>query len=152
MRGLAVVAIWLFIVTGTAGGAEIKCLFPLAFRSSLTELVPQFEKSTGHTVSIDYGTVGALTERIRKDEFADVAMVSDRQFNELQQMGKIVPSSGVDVAKLGIGAFVRKGAQRPDIASVDTFTHTLLSAESIAYVDPAAGAPSGIYMRGITPG
>lgn len=146
MRRLITAAIWLSTAIGTAGAAEIKCLFPLAFRSSLAELVPQFQKSTGDTVSIDYGTIGALTARIKKDDYADVVMVSDSQFSDLQREGKVVPGSGVDVAKLGIGAFVHKGALKPEIDSVDSFTHALLSAKSIAYVDPAAGAPSGIYM------
>jgi molybdate transport system substrate-binding protein len=135
-----------FVACGHARAAEIKCLFPLAFRSSLSELVPQFEKSTGNKVTIDYATIGALTERLKKGEIADVAIVSDQQFNELQGHGSLVANTRTDVAKLGDGAFVRRGAGKPDIGSVEAFTHTLLAARAIAYLDPASGAPSGIYM------
>jgi molybdate transport system substrate-binding protein len=133
------------MVGAGASAAEIKCLFPLAFMSSLSELVPQFEKSTGNKVTVDYGTIGALTARLKKDEIADVAIVSDKQFNELQQQGKLVAGTRVDVAKLGDGAFVRKGAPKPGISSVEEFKHTLMEAKAIAYLDPASGAPSGIY-------
>jgi molybdate transport system substrate-binding protein len=34
----------------------------------------------------------------------------------------------------------------PDISSVEAFKQTLLNAKSIAYVDPASGATSGIYL------
>lgn len=134
------------VAGGNARAAEIKCLFPLAFKSSLSELVPQFEKSTGDTVTIDYGTIGALTARLTKGEMADVAIVSDQQFNQLQEQGRFVAGTRIDVAKLGDGAFVRRGAAKPDISSVEALTHTLLEAKAIAYLDPASGAPSGIYM------
>jgi molybdate transport system substrate-binding protein len=143
---IAVAALCASVVCSHARAAEIRCLFPLAIRSSLAELVPQFEKSTGNTVTIDYATIGALTARLKNGESADVAIVSDRQFDELQQEGKLLAGIRIDVAKLGNGAFVRKGAAKPDISSVEAFTHTLLEAKSIAYIDPAAGAPSGIYM------
>ena len=131
---------------GLASATEIKCLFPLAFKSSLNELVPEFEKATGDKVTADYGTIGALTARLKKGEAADVVIVSDKQFSELQGLEKIVAGTRVDVAKLGDGAFVRKGAPKPDISSVEAFKQTLLAAKAIAYLDPAGGAPSGIYM------
>src|SRR5438067_1499754 len=34
----------------------------------------------------------------------------------------------------------------PDISSVDAFKRTLLDARSIAYVDPASGGTSGIFL------
>ena len=146
IRFIVLLALCVFVAGNYASAAEIKCLFPLAFKSSLNELVPQFEKSTGNKVTIDYGTIGALTARLRKGETADVAIVSDKQFNELQAQGRIVADTRIDVVKLGIGVFVRRGAPKPDISSVGAFKNTLLEAKAIAYVDPAAGAPSGIYM------
>jgi hypothetical protein len=46
---IALAMFWASVACGHARAAEIKCLFPLAFKSSLSELVPQFEKSTGNT-------------------------------------------------------------------------------------------------------
>jgi molybdate transport system substrate-binding protein len=34
----------------------------------------------------------------------------------------------------------------PDISSVEAFKRTLLAAKSVAYIDPAAGGSSGIYV------
>jgi molybdate transport system substrate-binding protein len=143
-----IIALCIFCASasGHVSAAEIKCLFPLAFKSSLSEVVPQFEKSTGDKVAIDYATIGALTARLKKGEIADVAILSSEQFTELQQEGKLLANTRTDVAKLGDGAFVRRGAPKPDISSVEAFKRTLLAVKAITYIDPAAGAPSGIYM------
>ena len=37
----------------------------------------------------------------------------------------------------------------PDIASVDAFKQTLITAKSVAYIDPASGGSSGIYVEGL---
>ena len=42
--------------------------------------------------------------------------------------------------------FVRKGAAKPVLSSVEAFRKSLSSAKSIAYVDPAGGGASGIYV------
>ena len=143
---IALAVFYTFMASLNARAAEIKCLFPLAFRSSLSDLVPQFLKTTGNTVTIDYGTIGALTARLKKGEIADVAIVSDQQFIELQKQGTLLADTRIEIAKLGDGAFARRGAPKPNISSVEEFTHALLEANAIAYLDPTSGAPSGIYM------
>jgi molybdate transport system substrate-binding protein len=50
------------------------------------------------------------------------------------------------LARVPIGLAVQKGAPHPDISSVYAFKRTLLNAKSIAYVDPASGGTSGIYL------
>jgi molybdate transport system substrate-binding protein len=41
---------------------------------------------------------------------------------------------------------VRQGTPLPDISTVEAFKRTLLAAKSVAYIDPAAGGSSGIYV------
>jgi len=88
----------------------------------------EFEKSSGHKVTVTYGGVGGLTDRLQKDEAADVAIVSGPQIDELQKSGKVVAGSRVDIAKVGVGVFVRKGAAKPDISSADAFKRSMLAA------------------------
>lgn len=47
-----------------ASAAEIKLLSPIAFQPVMDELAPSFEKSSGHKVTIDYSTSGAIADRI----------------------------------------------------------------------------------------
>jgi molybdate transport system substrate-binding protein len=44
---------------------------------------------------------------------------------------------------------VRKGGTKPDLASVDGFKRSLLTAKSIVYVDPSSGGASGIYIANL---
>jgi molybdate transport system substrate-binding protein len=126
--------------------AEIRILSPGSTESSFSELIPQFEKTSGHRITIEYGPVGALAARVRKGEAVDVAILSEPATEELRKQGKLVAGSEVVVAKVGIGAFVRKGDPKPDISSVDAFLRALTSARVIAYADPALGGSTSILV------
>jgi molybdate transport system substrate-binding protein len=130
----------------TSSAAEIKLLAAAALEQVLSELLPQFEKETGHTVSVTYGPVGALTDRLRRGEAADVAIVTDNQIDELQFLGKVAAGNRIDIARTGVGAFVRKGSPKPDLSSVDAFKRTLEAAKAVTYADPASGGAGGIYV------
>lgn len=134
--------------SSVASAAEIKVLSGSAVEPAMIELIPKFEQSSGHKVTFDYGTVGGMTDRLQKGEAADVAIVSGPQIDVLEKQGKVAAGSRVNLAKVGIGVFVRKGAPKPDISSVEAFKRTLLAAKSIGYNDPAAGAPVSIYLIG----
>jgi molybdate transport system substrate-binding protein len=131
---------------GEASAAEIKILSPGSTESSLSVLVPQFEQSSGHKVTVNYGPAGALAARVQKGEAVDIVILSAPEADELRKHGKFVTGSEVPVAKVGIGVFVRKGAPKPDISTVDAFLHALANAKSIAYADPKLGGSSSILV------
>jgi molybdate transport system substrate-binding protein len=144
--GLAVLG----ITAGTiAGAAEIRLLSASALHPAIDALIPDFEKSSGHKVTVAYGTAGAVAERVLKGEAADVVTSSVPMIDRLQAQGKVVAGDRVIIAKVGVGAFVRKGAAKPDISSVDAFKRSMLAARSIAYPDPAGGGASGIYVAAL---
>jgi molybdate transport system substrate-binding protein len=129
-----------------ASAAEIKILSPGSTESSLSVLIPQFEQSSGHKVTVTYGPVGALAARVEKGESVDVVILSAPAADELRKHGKFVAGGEVLVAKVGIGVFVRKGDPKPDISTVDAFLHALANAKSIAYADPKLGGSSSILV------
>jgi molybdate transport system substrate-binding protein len=141
----------LFCITagGTARAAEIKLLAAVALQPGFIALIPDFEKSSGHKVTIAYGTAGAVADRVQKGEAADIVINSAPLIDKLQAQGKVVAGSRVNIAKVGIGVFVRKGGTKPDLASVDGFKRSLLAAKSIVYVDPSSGGASGIYVASL---
>lgn len=133
-----------------ATAAQIKILAGSAIDTTMAVLIPQFEQSSGHKVVFDFdGAIGAMTDRVQNGEAADVVIVSGAQIDALEKQGKVVAGSRIDIAKVGVGLFVRKGAPKPDISSVDAFTQAMLAARSIGWNDPAAGAPVSIYMLGV---
>lgn len=139
----------LLVNAQSAGAAEIKVLCGGALQPAFSELIPKFEQSTGHKVTIAYDNIGALTNRIKNGEAADVAIVSPAQVDDLQKQGRVVAGSQVDVAKAGIGVFTRAGNPKPDISSPEAFTRALLAARSVGFSEPASGSPVGIYMTAL---
>ena len=133
----------------TARAAEIKLLSASALHPAIDALMPDFEKSSGHKVTVIYGTAGAVADRVQKGEAADVVVSSVPMIDRLQAQGKVGAADRIIIAKVGVGAFVRKGAARPDISSVDAFKRSMLAARSITYPDPAGGGASGIYMASL---
>src|SRR3984893_5430254 len=133
----------------TANAAEIKVLSAGSLKLALNQLLPGFQKSSGDTVTIDYGTAGAIAGRIQKGEPADVTIVSRSQLETLESQGKVAQGSRVNIAGVGVGVAIRKGAPKPDISSVEAFKRAVISARSVGYVNPAIGSSSGIYVAGM---
>lgn len=133
-----------------AGAAEIRVLAGSALEPVFSEVIAKFEQASGHKIQLDSdGAIGAMTDRVEKGEIADVVIVSGAQIDKLEKLGKVTAGSRTDLARVGVGVFVRKGAPKPDISSVDAFKQTMLQAKSIGYNDPAAGAPVSIYLLGV---
>ncbi len=138
------------IPTGsTARADEIKLQCAVALQPAIDALIPDFEKASGHKVTVAYGTAGAVADRVQKGEVTDLVISSVPMIDRLQAQGKIVGGSRVIIAKVGVGAFVRKGAAKPDISSADAFKRSMLAAKSIAYPDPSGGGASGIYVASL---
>lgn len=145
---IAILASVLLSATNTRA-AEIRVLCPAAMRTVMTELIPRFEKSSGHKVSIEYGTVGSIIARLKAGDAVDVAIVTDKQLPALTRQALILGDGQAVVAKVGLGVFVRKGEAKPAIASFDEFKKTLLAAKSVVYGDPKLGDSSGIAAEAI---
>jgi len=132
-----------------AAAAEIKVLTAGAFKQVLLALLPDFERTTGHKVMVQNDTVGALNKRIESGETFDLAVLTPAAVNELSSKGKFVAGSRVNLARVGAGVVVKDGTPKPDISSVAAFKQALLAAKSVAYIDPASGGSSGIYVVGL---
>jgi molybdate transport system substrate-binding protein len=128
-----------------ANAAELKVLITTAMKAAIDDLGPAFESAAGHKLQITYGPSGALAKRVAGGEAADLAILAGG-IDDLINAGKVRADGRRDVARVRIGVAVRKGAPKPDIGTVEAFRRALLAAKSVAYVDPAAGGASGIYL------
>jgi molybdate transport system substrate-binding protein len=141
-------------VIGTAllfGGApatssEIKVLTAGAMKSVVLALQPGFEDASGHKLVVDNDTAGGLLKRIEAGEAFDMAIITPGAIDTLIKNGKVASGSRVAVAKVGVGVAVKEGAAKPDLSSVEAFKRALLAASTVAYIDPASGGSSGIYV------
>jgi molybdate transport system substrate-binding protein len=145
-RILVVTALVTSSACAPTSAAELKVLTAGAFKQVVTALVPAYEKQTGNKVIIENDTAGGLKTKIQGGEAFDVAVITPAALKELTASGKIAAGTSVNVASVGVGVVVKEGAAKPDISTVDAFKRTLLAAKSVAYIDPASGGSSGIYI------
>jgi molybdate transport system substrate-binding protein len=145
-RTLAVVASLTLGGLAPATAAELKVLTAGAFKQVVVALVPAYEKQSGNTIVIDNDTAGGLKTKIEGGEAFDVAIITPAVLKELTASGKVAAGSTANVASVGVGVVVKEGAAKPDISTVDAFKRALLAAKSVAYIDPASGGSSGIYI------
>ena len=99
--------------------AEVKVLSAAVLKPALTELAGEFERTTGHKLTIAFESAGVVRNRIQAGEIADVAIIQKPSVEALLQQGKIRPGSMVTLARSGVGVAVPKGAAKPDISSVE---------------------------------
>ncbi len=135
------------LLSCAAQAEPLKVLTAGAFKEVLLSVIPAFEAS-GHQLQWQNDTVGNLVKRIEGGERFDIVIASPSALRTLESSRKI--SGGTtELARVGVGVAVRAGAQKPDIATVEAFKQALLMAKSVAYIDPASGGSSGIYLASL---
>jgi molybdate transport system substrate-binding protein len=143
MRAFVLAA--MLIVTGPARAADIDALITTAMKAVVDELVPSFERDTGHTVRVSYGPSGGIARRFIGGEPADVIVIDSGALDDLIRQGKVLPDPTA-IARTGIGICVRKGAPRPDVSTPEALKRTLLAAKSIAHTAPAGGGITAAHI------
>jgi len=132
------------LAAAPATADEIKVVTSGAFTAAYLELVPQFERATGHKVVTAFGpSMGSSPEsipnRLRRGEPIDVVILAASALDGLIADGTIVRGSRVDLVRSNIGMAVRSGAPKPDISTLEAFTKTVMAARSLAFSSSASG-------------
>jgi molybdate transport system substrate-binding protein len=141
-----VFAITMLVALPSPSPAQVRVLISGGFSAPYQELLPQFEKSTGITVTTARGASEgggrdapiSISTELRSGQPADVAILSREGLAELVAEGRIVTGSNVDLASVPLGVGVRAGTSRPDIGTTDAFKQTLLRAKSIGIQSTSA--------------
>lgn len=140
-------ALVIAVLLPQAGFAQLKLLTSGGFSATLQELLPQFEKTTGITVTALRGrsqgsgpdTIGA---QLRRGVSVDLVIMSREGLDDLIRESRIVAGSDTDLAQTILGVAVRAGAPKPDISTVEAFKKMVLQAKSVTLP-----STTGIYVR-----
>jgi len=130
-----------------ASFAQVKVIVSGGFWAASGELLPEFEKTTGISVTQTLGksqgsgpdNIGA---QLRRGVPADVVIMSKEGLGDLIAEGTIAKETEIDLAQTPLGVAVRAGAPKPDISTVDAFKKALLRASSITFPN----STTGIYL------
>jgi molybdate transport system substrate-binding protein len=123
---------------------DLKVLSARAPQMALAKLFADFTHQTGHAIVPTYGTVGAIGDRFKAGEAADLLILSPAALAGLGEA--LVPGSTTAVARAGLAVCIRDGAAAPDLATVDALAAALRAARCVSYSDPKAGGSAAAYF------
>ena len=127
--------------------AQLSVLISGGFSSAYREVLPEFERATGITVSTGSGASQGtgqqtIAAQLQRGVPADVVILSREGLADLTAAGRIVAGTDVDLARAPLAAAVRAGAPKPDVSTVESLKRTLLSAKTVV----VPGSTAGIYV------
>jgi molybdate transport system substrate-binding protein len=134
-----------------AQAADITIFTSMGSLSGVTDLAAAYEQASGQKVTVATRLGAALTQAIDSQEPGDIVANFSNAFDGLIKQGKVVPGSSVEFARAGVGVAIKKGAPKPDIATVEGFKQTMLRVKSIGYSRVGSGliAERGLKRLGI---
>ncbi len=134
------------VLPSVAKAAELKVLAGGSIAGPLNELKAQFERDSGHKLTIHFDSTPNLIKAVTSDAPFDLGVVPVDVFKDAAAKARFMPGPTIDIARVGYGVAVRAGAAKPDISSPDALKQTLIKAQSIATL-PASAA--GAYVLSV---
>ena len=122
--------------------ANLKILGAGPVKRGVTRLAADFEKSSGHKVSVEFAGAPGVRDRVLAGEAVDVAVVPQAAMEEFEKQGKVVAGTSALMGRSRMGIVVRKGAAAPGISDTEAFKRAMTGAEEIV----CNVASSGVYM------
>jgi molybdate transport system substrate-binding protein len=122
---------------------SLKLLSSMATRELLSELVAEYERSTGQPVVAEAAGGVDVAKRVRAGESVDVVVLSSAAIDSLIAAGCLLPDSRIDLVKSGVAIAVRDGAPQPDVGSEEAVKRAVSAAKTLSY----STGPSGVYLE-----
>src|SRR2546423_2541117 len=144
---VAAAALLLF-TAAQSDAADLKVFVGGAMTETVEKIGADFAKASGNKLEYVSDTTGALLNRLKAGEKADVLVVTAPAMDGLQKDKAIVEGSRAELVRALIGVAIKPGGKAPDLSSPDAFKASLLAARSVSYVNPRAGGTSGTYFEG----
>ena len=133
------------LAAAAAHADNVKVIASNGVKAALDELAPQFERTSGHKVSIEYGLAAVLKRQIEGGEAFDVAILTSAGIEDLIKQGKVLASTRTPIARSGTGFMVKAGAPKPDLGSPDAVKRAVLAARSLSWAKE--GASGKIFLE-----
>lgn len=125
-----------------AGGAtadDIKVLAIVGYKPMLNELVPSYEKQSGHHVTLQLDSQSGVARRLAAGETFDLLITTQDAIEKLAGENKVIDDSLTVLAKVGVGVATRLSDPFPNVSNLEVLRRTLLNARAVAYASPSAG-------------
>src|SRR5450755_1739834 len=118
--------------------AELKVIAGGSMTGPLNELGPQFERASGHKLTIHFDSTPNLIKLATSGAPFDLGVVPVDVFKDAAAKARFASGPTIDIARVGYGVAVRAGAAKPDVSTPDALKKTLLDAQSISFLPASA--------------
>jgi molybdate transport system substrate-binding protein len=141
-----------YLATQLPAAAEepVRVLATGVFATALQSLAGPFESASGYKIQVSIANAGEVASRMVAGEATDLVMSSSAGVKTLAKQGALI-SNEVVIGKMPLGVAVKSGAAMQNLnsslASAETFRTLLLSAKTVAYIDPNGGGTSGPFFE-----
>lgn len=142
----AVIALVLGTPHSARAQGEVTLIAPGGIRAAVEQLIPGFERKTGHKVKATFGSGLGTKQQVTRGEAFDVPIVQP-PYPEVLASGNVVTGSATPLASVAVGIAVRRGAPKPDISTPEAVKRALLGAKSVSYPNAAGGAAAGVSFE-----
>jgi len=143
LSAVAILAVW---NCDAVRAAEVTLIAPGGIRAAVQQMIPSFERATGHKVKATFGSGGGTKQQVIRGEPFDVPIVQ-LPLEPVITSGHVVAASETPLATVAVGVAVRTGVPKPDISTADAVKRLLLGAKAIAYPNAATGAAAGLSFN-----
>jgi molybdate transport system substrate-binding protein len=130
------------IAASCGSAAEITILSSRNVQPEMDAVIPAFERSSGHKVSITYAATPEFADHFNRSRRVDLAILFTETMDRFVAATGVSVGSRFDILQSRIGVAVRAGAARPDIGSATALRSVLLEAKSVAF----SQGPTGVHM------
>src|ERR1700740_1748861 len=100
----------------SAIAADITLIAPGGIRAAIEQMIPAFEKKTGHKVKATFGSGLGTKAQVAKGDPFDVPIVQP-PYQDVIASGNVVTKSERPLAHVAIGVAVRPGTKHPDLST-----------------------------------
>ena len=127
----------LFTLAAPLHAAEIKVLAAGTHTEAFKTIVPDFERATGHKVTLQYLPSPVIMKNIEAGDPFDAVVAIKGPMDETAQKGFFTAAERPMVGAVGLGAAVKAGAPKPDISTVEKFKQAMLNAKGVSIIPSA---------------
>jgi molybdate transport system substrate-binding protein len=142
-HSLIAAIVYSVLTTAAARADEVTLVAPGGIQAAVEQLIPGFERATGHTVKPTFGSGLGTKKQIADGVPFDVPIIQP-PYPEVLASGNVIANSGAPLARVAVGVAVRTGQRKPDISTPEAVKKLLLSVKSFSYPDPSGGAAAGV--------
>lgn len=118
---------------------KLTIICTMSCKEALIELVPVFERESGHAVDVTYGPGPELSKKISAGAKADIFVGPEEFSGPLIEEGRLDGGSRTAFAHSSAVVAVKAGAPKPDISTPEKLKAALLAAKGVCYSKGASG-------------